>query len=137
MRLKSRLFTLLGALITASSSFAAMTSSAPISCPSISAIKAAGVPKVHEYTPQVFFAYQISKYDTEYKWIFSIGYFKTDSKEQAIIDGNNTLLNLAGDPIPVSDEDYWFCRYDAGAGYTALALYTEHPLSPPLIKRFF
>lgn len=138
MMLRSRVFTFLGALAIASSSYTAFANIPPGTCPEVSSIKSEGLSLAYELMPKVFFAYQISKYNTELSWVFAIGYFKSDTEELAVIDGNKTLVNLAGTPLPEYDkEGYWLCKYDLGTGYTALAIHTETTPGPNQLKRFF
>ena len=92
----------------------------------------------YQLMPSVFFAYQVSSYNTEQSWIFALGYFTTDSDESAIADGNKVLSNLAGSPVPEYDkEGYWFCKFELGTEYTALAFNSANLLSPMQVKQYF
>ncbi|ARG96223.1 DUF4949 domain-containing protein [Legionella micdadei] len=132
MTLTSRLFTLIGALTLACSSFAG-----PETCPSVSAIKAEGLSTAMELFPKVYYAYNVSEYGSDYSWFFAVGLFASNTKTEAVAEGNKYLPTLTGNPIPLHVEDYWFCDYEIDGGLAAVAVYTDVGSAPLKIKRFF
>ncbi|KTD24054.1 MULTISPECIES: DUF4949 domain-containing protein [Legionella] len=132
MTLKSKLFCLISAIIITCSSFAA-----PKKCPSANAIKMEGVSMAMELFPRVYYAYHVSEYDTNEPWFFAVGLFASNSKTEAIAEGNKQLPSLMGNPTPLRVEDYWFCDYDINGEFAAVAVYTDTGNAPLKIKQFF
>lgn len=127
MMLKSRLAGFISAMLIASSATAHM--SAPLKCPSANAIKEEGVSIVFEWATELFITSQISHFDTDQEWLFSLGLVQADTERKALKEGNKLLNHMSGNPIPQEDGEAWICRYSITGNYIAFA-FPADDLSP-------
>ncbi|WED42893.1 DUF4949 domain-containing protein [Legionella cardiaca] len=134
MTFKSKLLAFAGALAIAGSSFAAFK--APPTCPSVSAIKIAGLSNAEELMTNFYFAYEVSKYDTDNNWVFATGPYEAADEEEALEEANKGLRYLSGNPIAEPDDDSWLCLYEMDAEHFAIAIQSDLIPSPYKIRRF-
>ncbi|KTC84901.1 DUF4949 domain-containing protein [Legionella brunensis] len=134
MTFKSKLLAFAGALVIAGSSFAAFK--APPACPSVSSIKIAGLSNAEELMEGMYFAYEVSRYDTESNWVFASGPFDADDEEEALEEANKALRYLSGHPIAEPDEDSWICLYEMDEQHFAIAVQSDLIPSPYKIRRY-
>jgi hypothetical protein len=137
MTLKFRFLSLITTLAVVGSCFASGGKNAPSSCPSVSAIQSEQVSMALRLTPNTYFAFHQSDYNTDKTWYFAIGFFEVDTEEAAITGGNSALKNLSGYPHPFFDgEEYWVCHYNAGPDLAAIAFYSDMVHTPLQAKQF-
>lgn len=124
MMFKSKLATLMGAVIFASAAFAATEKA--VTCPSLSAIKSEGLSYAEEIYQGLYLTYSMSNYDTDTNWFFLMGPILADSNENAISEGNKVLATLSGNATPEEDEEGDIvCEYNSGNA--ELGVYAVHP----------
>ncbi|TAL64767.1 MAG: DUF4949 domain-containing protein [Legionella sp.] len=133
MMFKSKLATLMSAIIFTGVAFAAK----PMQCPSLASIKAEGLTYAEEIYEGLYLDYSMSNYDTETNWFFLMGPIRADSTENAITEGNKVLATLSGTATPETDEEGDIvCEYNSGNA--ELGVYAVHPeaaLSPSKMTR--
>lgn len=120
MMFKSKLLAVTGALVIAGSSFANIQE--PPSCPSVDAIKVAGLSNAEEISHSIFVTFEFSQYDTDLNWLFLSGPFMAKDEEHALIQANKALRYLSGNPIAESDASDWICTYEIGSDLAAVAI---------------
>lgn len=124
MMLKSRVTGFISAMVIAGSAAAHLPM--PPKCPSADAIKQEGVSMIIDWDINVYVTTQISTFDTNQRWFFSLGFIEADSKRAALKIGNKLLINMSGNPVPEqNNNDAWVCNYHMNGDYRAFALITD------------
>ena len=105
----------------------AKAAEAPALCPTVAAIKQAGLSAVlKEESYKLYAVYQVNKYNTPEMWGFLMGvpFEQATSKGDAMNKARMALPTLTGDPIPTPVDDshkQWYCLYDDDYHYVAIA----------------
>jgi len=136
MMFKSKLATLTGALVLASSTFA-MTEK-PMACPSLVAIQGEGVTMASEILGDLYLTYNTSNYGTPNDWYFIMGPVSAQSEANALEKANKVLKTMSSIPFPQSDEDgNWVCEYPTGSqDLEAIAVHPQGTMSPIKMRQF-
>lgn len=130
MMFKSKLATVVGALVLAGSSFA--MHGAPEACPSIASVQSEGMTMAAEILENLYLTYNISHFDTPYDWVFVMGPVHADADDEALEESNEVLTTVSGNPSPEQEgDDSWICQYDTHSqDIAAFALLTDEAISP-------
>jgi hypothetical protein len=138
MMLGSKLAAFAGVLIFAGSAFSAQQAI----CPDINDIKAAGISMAEEFSPKVYFTYNISLYNTPptYKlWGFFIEPVEGDSDVAAIETANEILSTMTAPGVPEQNRNSntIICIYDTGRQDVFAAAFNDIQISPMKLKQYF
>ena len=110
------------------SSMQAFALDAPAACPTVDAIKNAGLSGVMEDKRyNVYAVYQISRYSTPTTWGFFIAVPSDQaiSREDATNKAKEALRTVSGQPNPTAVDDTqkrWYCWYDNAYHYVSVAV---------------
>lgn len=111
---------------------------APDACPGIAAIQAEGITLGYEVMAGFYAGMSSSHFDRSENWIFTIGPFNVESAEEAIVQGNQYLPLISGNPVPKEHGGVWYCLYQSGANeYQAMAFQADPPVSSVKFKSYF
>lgn len=136
MMFKSRLTTLVSALLVAGSALA--SHGKPAACPSVESIKAEGITMASEIFDGAYLDYNSSLYDTDTQWFFIMGPVLADSEDAAIVEGNKLLATASGPASPEEDEEgEWVCEYSSDNSELGMfAVHVDQTPSPMAMSRF-
>lgn len=138
MRLKSKLLILATTLALANSVSASHGKIPPSNCPTVSAIQREKLSILLQLPSRGYFGLQKNSYDTDYLWYFAIGFFNTETEDEAFNSSLDALATVSGHPSPIFDEEgYWFCYYNASPGLYAIAFYQDLIGAPLRVKYLF
>lgn len=101
---------------------------APAACPTVDKIVKGSLSGVSEdKEDSLYFAYQISKYNTPATWAFVIGvpFEEATSKGDAMNKAKAALKTLKGTPEPIPTDNTnkrWYCMYENDYNYLAVSI---------------
>lgn len=121
MMFKSKIIPLIASLIFAGSALAAKINDETIVCPSVNALKSAGVVMPEVVGFNSYIVYNLGQYGTENNWVFVVGLIPAESDDDAINQANDALATLSGNPEPEEYRENLMCNYDIGSGLMAIA----------------
>jgi hypothetical protein len=110
MMFKSKIATLISALILSGSGFA--LSQTP--CPNINDIKAEGLTITEEMGANIYISYNISAYNTPSIWGFIMAPINSESDIEALDESNNILKEMTAPGVPDQIGSTTLCTYDTG-----------------------
>lgn len=129
---KSKLAAFAGSLILAGSVFAGQGV-----CPSIDAIKSAGIPFAEEVASNVYIGYNVDQFDTDAEWGFALLPIHADSTDMALESANDILSTMTAPGVPQMEGDVTICEYDTGMDDVfAVAIQDGEQITPYKLKHF-
>lgn len=136
MMFKSRLATLVSALVLAGSAFS--MSEGPATCPSLSAVQAEGVTNASMILEGFYLDYNASNFGTDNNWFLIMGPIEAESDEEALEEGNRLLTTLSGSASPEENENGdWICDYNSGSQELGVfAVLAPQDMSPAKMKQY-
>lgn len=83
-------------------------------CPDINRIKAEQISSAELISSNIYFTYNLSRYNTDKFWGFAIAPIKADSQEMAIEVANEVLSTITSQGVPDPQSEELVCLYDTG-----------------------